>query len=437
MARARARGARLVVGVLSDADARRFGRPTVMTLSERAAVLEACRYVDEVISAPPACPDEAFLREHAIDLVCLVDDYGSDERKAAFAALRQSGRTISLAAPDEISLAALRERLDRIDQASSDRAAAAVSPGHAEAGAELGKKLDSIAADQQLMLDTLGVIASVSLRQRWLLPDEVRTDSAWIRYLRTTLNETFDVDKVRADRPLEMAADLSLIRRAGGDSRSFVLIGGQAVSLGFALAAEPRLDVSVLQTGVGSGLAFPEEGTAPRAPKVITCAADEMYWACPPCDTLAVLGQFHSSLLLNYDGGRLPKLFHISQKVRDRVLFTVELSGASGRHWETRDAARYVYTDAFVRSVLHEAGFFEAVDLATVIDGVPTDQSLNPPRVSRFSYREKLQHGPSFRYLDGRPAESIPLLAENSRITRWYMARKGVIGPGEGMAADA
>lgn len=50
---ARACGDRLIVGVLSDEVVEAYKRRPVMTLAERVAVIESCRYVDEVMPDAP------------------------------------------------------------------------------------------------------------------------------------------------------------------------------------------------------------------------------------------------------------------------------------------------------------------------------------------------------------------------------------------------
>ena len=42
-------GTDLIVGVCSDADVSKYKRPPIMSLNERIAVIESCKYVDEVI----------------------------------------------------------------------------------------------------------------------------------------------------------------------------------------------------------------------------------------------------------------------------------------------------------------------------------------------------------------------------------------------------
>jgi cytidyltransferase-like protein len=72
---ARALGNRLIVGVMSDELVETYKRRPILTLDERAEVVAACRYVDEVIPAAPAPVTESFLREHRIDLVVHGDDF--------------------------------------------------------------------------------------------------------------------------------------------------------------------------------------------------------------------------------------------------------------------------------------------------------------------------------------------------------------------------
>jgi cytidyltransferase-like protein len=72
--RARDLGDELVVGVHSDATAESYKRTPVMTLDERVRVVEACRYVDEVIPDAPFGIGADWLSRHRIDLVVHGDD---------------------------------------------------------------------------------------------------------------------------------------------------------------------------------------------------------------------------------------------------------------------------------------------------------------------------------------------------------------------------
>ncbi|MGC1878084.1 MAG: adenylyltransferase/cytidyltransferase family protein [Rhabdochlamydiaceae bacterium] len=73
--KAKALGDYLIVGVLSDSDVASYKRVPILTLSERVAEVQACRYVDEVIAAPPMRVTKEWLKEHQIDLVVHGDDY--------------------------------------------------------------------------------------------------------------------------------------------------------------------------------------------------------------------------------------------------------------------------------------------------------------------------------------------------------------------------
>lgn len=70
-------GTDLIVGVCSDADVSNYKRPPIMSLNERVAVIESCKYVDEVISAAPAVTSAAFIQKHKIDLVVATKAYSN------------------------------------------------------------------------------------------------------------------------------------------------------------------------------------------------------------------------------------------------------------------------------------------------------------------------------------------------------------------------
>lgn len=76
---ARALGDELVVGLHTDDDCAWFKRRPVMTLDERVAVVEACRYVDRVIPGAPVFTTEAWLRAEGIDLVVHGDEKSEAE----------------------------------------------------------------------------------------------------------------------------------------------------------------------------------------------------------------------------------------------------------------------------------------------------------------------------------------------------------------------
>lgn len=97
---ARRHGDWLVVGVLSDDTAASYKRRPIMTLAERVAVIEACRYVDEVIADAPFRVTADFLAAHAITTVVHGDDlspegaesiYGPAVATGSFAYVHRAG----------------------------------------------------------------------------------------------------------------------------------------------------------------------------------------------------------------------------------------------------------------------------------------------------------------------------------------------------------
>lgn len=76
--KARAFGDYLIVGVLADDVVLTYKRDPILTVEERAKVIEACKYVDEVIVAPPLRLTEEMIRELNIDLVVHGDDFNKE-----------------------------------------------------------------------------------------------------------------------------------------------------------------------------------------------------------------------------------------------------------------------------------------------------------------------------------------------------------------------
>jgi cytidyltransferase-like protein len=87
---ARELGDHLVVGVLSDETAMAYKRRPIMTLAERVAVIEACRYVDDVISDAPDRLTREFLDENKLALVVHGDDV--DAGTEVYGAAAETGR---------------------------------------------------------------------------------------------------------------------------------------------------------------------------------------------------------------------------------------------------------------------------------------------------------------------------------------------------------
>lgn len=76
--KARAFGDRLIVGVLADEVVEEYKRSPVLTLEERVEAIEACKYVDEIIVAPPLRLTEEMVKQYRIDVVVHGDDFNKD-----------------------------------------------------------------------------------------------------------------------------------------------------------------------------------------------------------------------------------------------------------------------------------------------------------------------------------------------------------------------
>lgn len=82
----------LIVGVLSDETASSYKRRPIMSLAERVAVIEACRYVDEVVPDAPYRVTAEFLDEHGIAVVVHGDDLSPEAMDEVFGAVASTGR---------------------------------------------------------------------------------------------------------------------------------------------------------------------------------------------------------------------------------------------------------------------------------------------------------------------------------------------------------
>lgn len=75
---ARAFGDYLIVGVLANDVVEEYKRDPILSLEERVKVIAACRYVDEVIVAPPLRLTEQMIQDLRIDYVVHGDDFNQE-----------------------------------------------------------------------------------------------------------------------------------------------------------------------------------------------------------------------------------------------------------------------------------------------------------------------------------------------------------------------
>jgi cytidyltransferase-like protein len=131
--RARELGDVLVVGIHSDEVVESYKRAPLTTMEERVKVVEACRYVDEVIADAPLAVTEEWIKQHRIDLVVHGDDIDDRQTDAMYAVPARMGilRTVPYTAGISTSeiLRRLEQRLGasepgvKSDSAAADSAA--------------------------------------------------------------------------------------------------------------------------------------------------------------------------------------------------------------------------------------------------------------------------------------------------------------------------
>ncbi len=71
---AKAFGDYLIVGIHSDEVISSYKRVPILTLNERVTMVEACRYVDEVVPGAPLKITEEWIQKYQIDVVVHGDD---------------------------------------------------------------------------------------------------------------------------------------------------------------------------------------------------------------------------------------------------------------------------------------------------------------------------------------------------------------------------
>ncbi len=78
--RAKSMGDYLIVGITTDEDAKSYKRIPILNFNERKAVIEACKYVDEIVIEPLHMSKE-FIEEHHLDIVVHGNDMNDDTLK--------------------------------------------------------------------------------------------------------------------------------------------------------------------------------------------------------------------------------------------------------------------------------------------------------------------------------------------------------------------
>ena len=103
----------LIVGVVTDEDAKSYKRQPIISHKHRVEIVRALREVDEVIERPPLVVDEAFMSLHEIDLVAhaFSDEADFERQKSFFDAPLRMNKFATIPYSDEISTTEIIERI--------------------------------------------------------------------------------------------------------------------------------------------------------------------------------------------------------------------------------------------------------------------------------------------------------------------------------------
>ena len=101
----------LKVGIHNDAAVLSYKRQPVLTMDERIRVVEACKYVDEVIPDAPIVVTQAFLDSHNIQYVMHGDDISQASIEKMYSDI--TGRLVLIPYTPNISTTMIIERLAR------------------------------------------------------------------------------------------------------------------------------------------------------------------------------------------------------------------------------------------------------------------------------------------------------------------------------------
>jgi glycerol-3-phosphate cytidylyltransferase len=111
--RARELGDILVVGIHSDEVVESYKRAPLTTMEERVKVVEACRYVDEVIPDAPLAVTEDWIERHRIDLVVHGDDIDGRQTDAMYAVPARMGILRTVPYTTGISTSEIMRRIEQ------------------------------------------------------------------------------------------------------------------------------------------------------------------------------------------------------------------------------------------------------------------------------------------------------------------------------------
>jgi len=81
---AKSHGDFLLVGIHADEAVMVYKRRPIMTMKERVAAVEGCRYVDQLVPNAPIAITREWIEKNNIDLVMHGDDFSSDLERLCY-----------------------------------------------------------------------------------------------------------------------------------------------------------------------------------------------------------------------------------------------------------------------------------------------------------------------------------------------------------------
>ncbi len=108
---ARRHGDFLLVGVHADEAVMVYKRRPILSMEERVASVEGCRYVDEVVANAPLEIDREWIEKHNIDLVMHGDDFSSDLERLCYKVPMEMGIYRTVGYTDGISTTEIIARI--------------------------------------------------------------------------------------------------------------------------------------------------------------------------------------------------------------------------------------------------------------------------------------------------------------------------------------
>lgn len=108
---AKSLGTELIVGIHADETVLSYKRQPIMSMSERIAIVESCRYVDEVVPNAPLNVTLDYLDSLNIDYVCHGDDIDADKISSWYGEINNNGRLKLIPYTANISTTNLLQRI--------------------------------------------------------------------------------------------------------------------------------------------------------------------------------------------------------------------------------------------------------------------------------------------------------------------------------------